>query len=369
MKKVLIFTAGYGEGHNTAARNVRDALLSVDPACDVEVLDLFESTYGKFNDFVKKAYLMAINKAPKVWGKIYDLIDRTTAVQSNMIALRKMRNALAALLAARQPDAIVCTYPIYHYLIDELYRDGRPRPFAQVMIITDSLTINSVWVRCHSDFLLVANEASADVLRKIGIAENKIRVPGFPVTPRFATLKATRPPMDSVIKVLFMINSGKDTAPEVVRKLSQRSDIALTVTVGRDEALRRAIAAAASDAPHPVELHGWTDQIPELLLSHHLLISKAGGATVQESIASCTPMIITQVVPGQEEGNARLIVENECGALATTPDAIVESVGTALKNNGALYHRWQANITKLSRPQASLDIARFVLDLQPTSLH
>ena len=364
MKKVLIFTAGYGEGHNTAARNVRDALLSADPTCNVEVLDLFESTYGKINDFVKKAYLMAINKAPKVWGKIYDLIDRTSAVQTNMIALRKMRNALAALLAERQPDVIVCTYPIYHYLIDELYRDGRPRPFSQVMIITDSLTINSVWYRCHSDFLLVANDDSADVLRKVGIAETKIRVPGFPVTPRFATLQPKRPPMDSVIKVLFMINSGKDIAPEVVRKLSQRSDIALTVTVGRDEALRRAVESAATGAPNAVELHGWTQQIPELLLSHHLLISKAGGATVQESIASSTPMIITQVVPGQEEGNARLIVENECGAIAETADAILESVLTALKNNGEIYHRWQANITRLSRPQASLDIARFVLGLQ-----
>ena len=30
-------------------------------------------------------------------------------------------------------------------------------------------------------------------------------------------------------------------------------------------------------------------------------------------------MIITQVVPGQEEGNARLIIDKEAGAVATTP--------------------------------------------------
>ena len=39
--------------------------------------------------------------------------------------------------------------------------------------------------------------------------------------------------------------------------------------------------------------------------------SKAGGATTQEAIAAKCPMIINQVVPGQEEGNARLIAETK----------------------------------------------------------
>ena len=42
-------------------------------------------------------------------------------------------------------------------------------------------------------------------------------------------------------------------------------------------------------------------------MTHHLVISKAGGATVQEAIAARCPMIVNQVIPGQEEGNARLI--------------------------------------------------------------
>lgn len=41
MKKVLILTAGFGEGHNAAARNLRDALELIAPDTQVEVLDLF----------------------------------------------------------------------------------------------------------------------------------------------------------------------------------------------------------------------------------------------------------------------------------------------------------------------------------------
>ena len=58
MKKILIFTAGFGEGHNTAARNIRDALEHIAPdEAKVEVLDLFDTCYGKLNDFFRKAYI------------------------------------------------------------------------------------------------------------------------------------------------------------------------------------------------------------------------------------------------------------------------------------------------------------------------
>ena len=46
--------------------------------------------------------------------------------------------------------------------------------------------------------------------------------------------------------------------------------------------------------------------MPELMMSNHLVISKAGSAIVQEAIAARCPMIINQVIPGQEEGNAEL---------------------------------------------------------------
>ena len=45
MKKVLILTAGFGEGHNAAARNLRDALEYLSDEVKVEILDLFESSY------------------------------------------------------------------------------------------------------------------------------------------------------------------------------------------------------------------------------------------------------------------------------------------------------------------------------------
>ena len=366
MKKILIFTAGFGEGHNTAARNIRDALELIAPdEVNVEVLDLFDACYGKLNAFFRKAYIAAINKTPRIWGKFYDVIDGTQFVESNMTVLSKMKRALADLLRQLEPDAVVSTYPIYNYVIDQIYAEGETRPFSQVTVVTDSITVNSVWYRCSSDYFILANEDTAAVLRAAGTPEEKIRIFGFPVTYRFAEMKDERfGSADAGPKrVLYMINSGKKEAPSLVRRLARRDDIELTVAVGRDSRLRAEIEAAVKSSVHPLRIMGWTTKMPELLTSHHLMITKAGGATIQEAIAARTPVIISQVVPGQEEGNARLIVENDCGRLAPDPDAIIEALDGAFRHEHRLLRKWVANISKLSKPDASLQIARFILDL------
>ena len=136
-----------------------------------------------------------------------------------------------------------------------------------------------------------------------------IKTFGFPVSPKFADLAQDRQtPSESARRVLYMINAGTKRAPELVSKLLDL-DIELTVTVGRDDKLRRAIEASANN--RKIDIVGWTDDLPRMLCASHLLIGKAGGATVQETIAARCPMIINHIVSGQEEGNAQLNCGNK----------------------------------------------------------
>lgn len=361
MKKILIFTAGFGEGHNAAARGLCAAVREIAPdEAEARVIDLFDECYGWLNHVARKAYIGLINRAPNVWARIYQWLD-SADLGSNLRGLSKARRRLAQILEQEKPDAVVSVYPVYNYLIDRIYADGRPRPFSQITIVTDSITVNSVWYRCGSDFFIVPNEDTAAVLRG-KVADEKIKVLGFPVTPRFSTERTFRePPADGCRRVLYMINSGKKKAPNLVRRLLELPEIQLTVTVGRDPALQAAVEKAAAESGRPVEIHGWTDKLPNLLMTHHLLIGKAGGATVQETIAARTPMLVMQVVPGQEEGNARLLLDHGCGALTETADEIVKTVGAAFQNGSQLWRQWEDNITKLSRPDAAFAIARLVL--------
>src|SRR5205814_8682371 len=100
-----------------------------------------------------------------------------------------------------------------------------------------------------------------------------------------------------------------------------------------------------------------------LLASHHVLVSKAGGATVQEAIAAACPMIINQVVPGQEEGNAQLITQTNSGTVALSNDEVIATLTRTFAHYGKSLQAWSTHIAKISRPAASLEIARFLLEL------
>ena len=350
---ILILTAGYGEGHNAAARG----LLS---ACEkrgvpAEIVDAFALGGGSFYQKTRRWYLSLINRFPNVWAAAFRWIDRNPIGYWSAPFLGSVREALFGVLESRRPDLVVSVYPAYPYLFEAIWGGAR-LPFGVCTVITDSITINSVWHRCGSDLYIVANEPSRRVLLEAGIDDARIRVLGFPVLPVFWHGRVERPGPDVTMpRVLFMVNAGREHAPEIVRRILDVGGVHLTVTVGRDEALGDELRAVA--AGRPLELHGWTDRMPELLMSHHLLIGKAGGATVQECLAARTPMLITQVVPGQEEGNARLMVETGCGEVRQDPGGIAARMSELFADGGRLWKAWEANMRLLSRPRASVDIA------------
>ena len=376
-RKIFVCSAGFGEGHNTAARNLCTALNA--EGCpsgevDAEFVDILGENSPRVYETMRKGYVTLMNRAPRLWSAMYRLIDSGSSAGSpltrvTMSMLAAERRWFAQKLARDKPAAVVSTYPMYSYMLNDIAREGGPADFLRVTVVTDSITINHVWHHGGSDFFCVPNEETAAAMREQGVPGEKLRVLGFPVEPRFAAADAM-PPRPDVTgpegrRVLYMINAGRKAAPEIVQRLLALEDIELTVTVGRDEEMRamveRAIAARGPSR-RPVNLIGWTREVPALLATHHLLISKAGGATTQETIAAKCPMIISQVAPGQEEGNAQLLVDNRAGCIAPTPERIAAAVREAFADDAKLYREWSANIARLSRPDAARDNARFVLE-------
>jgi processive 1,2-diacylglycerol beta-glucosyltransferase len=360
-KRILILTAGFGEGHNTAARGVRDGLARVAPdQTEVELRDLFAETYPLINELVRRSYLWVVDFAPRIWGSVYRWIDRKNDYDKNFRRFSRLKEHFAALLDRFQPDVVASSFPAYPYLLEQIL--GPDRLCKSVAVVTDSITVNKIWYRCAADYFLVPNEQSAEVLRGAEVSPEKIKIFGFPVSPKFADSTQDRqlPSANSKPRVLYMIHAATRGAPELVQRLADLG-VDLTVTIGRADRLRPAIEAAAGD--RNIKVLGWTNQVPRMLQASHLLIGKAGGATVQETIAAGCPMIINHVVAGQEEGNARLIVETNSGVIAHSPREVSAQVQRAFAGDAKQWREWAGNISKLSRPRAALDIADFLMSL------
>ncbi len=387
--QLLILTAGYGEGHNAAARAIAEACVAKHGAGSARVIDIFALSAPRLNAVSRRAYLATINGAPKIWSRLYAWIDRSNIVPRCMWMLGRERRLLAKIIAEETPVALCSTYPVYAFLIARLAHDGHSLP-PHYNVVTDSISINSLWWRAGAAGWFLPNEDSAAVLRCAGVERDRLHVSGFPVpaffghnaahlfppdlTPATCHLigdmlpdggRVPPTPAEALAKasprILYIINSGTHHAGETARRLLAESDWEITIAVGRDEALRQKLTTLAAGRARPAHILGWSDQIPHLLMTHHAVISKAGGATTQEAIAARCPMIVNQVVPGQEEGNYELLRRHHAGALAETPDAVMTTLRGAFADGGAGWHRWRTALSTLVRNDAASVIVSQIL--------
>lgn len=353
---IPVLTAGFGEGHNAAARAVAEALGRLAPEAGPSApRDLFEEAYGpeRFGR-QRRLYLDLANRAPWLWAGVYHALDRLPLVRLGLPFMGPVARRMDDVLAAR-PRVIVTTYPLYPYLIDRRFRPGDPARPEVITVVTDSLSVNRVWHGAGSDLWIAPNAPTAAVLVRQGVPPAQVRALGFPVDRR---LRAPAVPPGPRPRVLLMLNPGRRDAVPLARAVAA-CDVDLTVTVGRDADFRSAVEAALGGRATVV---GWTDRLPELMLGHDLILTKAGGATTHEAVAANIPLVFTQVIPGQEAGNARLVVEGGGGAYGLGPAAAAAAVAAAFADGRRVWNGWKRALGALGDPLGADRVAALAVE-------
>jgi processive 1,2-diacylglycerol beta-glucosyltransferase len=91
-----------------------------------------------------------------------------------------------------------------------------------------------------------------------------------------------------------------------------------------------------------------------------VLVSKAGGLTLAEAFCSRAPVVIHDVLAGQETGNLEYVLQHEAVAYACEPAALVRIVAELLDNTAARARLAECG-ARLARPDAARDIATRIL--------
>ncbi|MEI7910550.1 MAG: hypothetical protein WCK77_13010 [Verrucomicrobiota bacterium] len=359
--RLLILTAAFGEGHNSAARNLALALTAA--GADAQVCDPCLLATPILTQTLSRLYRFATDYLPQVWGKIYHSIDRVDFKHSGTLLTRKPEALLAKLIADYQPTAIVSSYPLYPYLLERIFNKTGTR-LPVFTVVTDSIEINSAWLRAPSDFWLVTDAATRDSMVRSGLPAARIIDTGFPVNPEFARLTPLDPgdPCDP-FRVLFFPTARRHSIASCGTAILNASPaVHLTLVLGKNVKLLHRHARALQLAfPGRVRILGWTRRIPRLLTQHHLVVGKAGGATVHEAIAAHCPMLIHHLVPGQEEGNLRLLEAIGGGGLAADPRTLAARIQAVLAHQAAPWRAMKRALAAHNRDSGAIAAARCIL--------
>ncbi len=324
---IVILSAGFGDGHNAAARGIQKAVgLLTNGELNPPIIDLFADGIPTLNALLRWGYVFLTTHFPKGWKMLYDHADRSGPPNLGLRMFSGLATRLTGHIDQYRPQVIVSTYPLYPHLLAKVL-PGLPQPQHVFSVVTDSLEINSMWTNAPSDLFFVTDAGTQSQLRQMGVAEERVANVGFAVDPTYRDLPKV-PGTPGRPRLLFFATSSKTRVEASLRSLlaTQMPLERLTVVLGRHEkrlrpAVQRILQAMPSRS-FTVEVLGWTDKVPQLLASHDLVLTKAGGATTHECFALGVPVVVTHAIPGQEEGNARLLESRGCGFRCADPKAL-----------------------------------------------
>ncbi len=359
--RILIITAAFGEGHNSAARNLALALDLM--GAETRVADPCVLSAPQSTSVIQWGYRLVTTHFPRVWEKIYRATDKCDFSRPNIPLMHRPESYLEGLVAEWQPDAIVSTYPLYPYFLERHFRETGNR-LPVFTVVTDSIEINASWLRAPTDWFLVTDRTTLEAMRCWGISEEKIISTGFPVNPTFSELT----PVDGSdpckpFRVLYFPTAKKPFIRRHSKALLDASpDIHLTIVMGKNFRLLQSRAREIKAAyPGRVRLLGWTRKVPQLINKHHMVVGKAGGATVHEAIAARCPMLIHHLVPGQEEGNLQLLQQLGAGDLAENPKDLTAAVSEILANDAAKWRKMKAALADHNCNDGAITASKFIL--------
>lgn len=361
---ILVLTAGFGDGHNTAAFSTAEALRRLCPAEEVETCDLISEVQPRTAAVLKSLYQQAITHFPSGWRMVYRMLEKSDLDPRDSAWLSPLVRGLKEKLEAKKPRVIVSTYPLYSILLDALKKQMEvPR---LVTIITDSISVHPIWVAQPSDLYCVADEETRDVvIQHLKIPPAKVRITGFPVSLQFLEDLPPDTRGEGVQKILYLPSTTARRVKATLRELRPLlgPKVKLTIPVGKHSSRLYHVLRAFTDTlpPDVVEIIGWTTRIPELLRTHDVVICKAGGAILHEVLAAQIPAVIDYVVPGQEEGNAEMLLSRNCAFRTETAAATAQGVAKVLDDGGRLGRQMRANMLPISVPDAAIRAAQEVL--------
>ncbi len=362
MRKILILTTATGEGHNQAAKSLKEILKN--KYDDVEIFDFLQETKAT-NDFIVGGYELTAKVFPAIYGICYKLSDLRFINRFLENFSRNPRNKTLEHINTYKPDIIACTHPLAVCILGSLTRKGLIN-VPTVSIITDFRPHYTYFSKEISAYI-TGSEFSKRELISLGINENKIFPVGIPVNQKFYHRYDFAKEEKDYFNILLMGGSmGLSGLSSVLKEIVlNKHKLNITIVCGKNEELKKKLKTKYEDSKFPnkhIKILGFTNTISELMDSMDLIITKPGGLTTTESIHKSLPMLIPFVIPGQETENAKFLCD-ENAAIRVKHTRNINAALDNLLDNPAKLKELRNNMQRLSEPYSIIDTIRIFDDL------
>lgn len=373
MRKVLIFYASYGGGHLSAAKSIKEYITSDYPDVDAELIDCMKYINKGIEKVTTTAYKEMAKNAPWAWGRVYYKSQKGPLAQISSSSNKIMAVKLKKLIEEKKPELIISTHPFSNQMCSFLKK--REKINCKIATILTDYAPHEQWLvgNEYVDYFFVAHEGMKKALHDEGIPNNKIYSTGIPLSNKFLI----HYDKEELLKhfglepnkrtVLFFgggeFGLGKSRTLDILRSfVTDFNDIQIVAISGKNIKMKKKFEDIVKDShtENNVTILEYTNEIPELMSISDLVVTKPGGLTTTESIASGVPIIVINPIPGQEEENAAYL-EKKGVAVWLKKDMDIRETLQSIFSNPDKMREMKIRARILSKRYSTKDICKILL--------
>lgn len=357
MKKVLILTAPYGQGHMQASNALAESFER--RGYEVVTYDMVSEERPLITKIIKKSYQQFYRPGlRKLYGASFKTTDtlmkyRITGIKRPLLISGDKRALIK--LEDFNPDVVIMTYPLQiFYTILMKWKKDVP----VYTVVTDFHT-HSFWMHKRvTGYFFADAEIEYSTIQKLPKIIGKTHTFGIPIRSQFTDKKRT-----SELKRTIIYNAGafgvNKNAVETFQFLLDKLPYNIQVICGKNEKMYNQLLKLTPQYVNRLEIFGFVDDIAQLYTNADIVITKAGGITVSEVAATqIIPLFITGV-PGQEEANIEFFVQHGAGFRIKNPEQSIRLIQSLLTDD-EIRLQIQKNLSKIAKPKAADNIVSYI---------
>lgn len=362
-KSILILTADAGFGHRSAANAIAAALeLEHGAECVYKILNPIEDKRAPF--FLRDSatdYDWLVRHSPELYRFGWSATDKELPYYFvEGVLTVALYEIMQDIIKEYNPDAIVSTYAAYqaplisYFTINQYF-------VPLITVITDLISVHRLWFSPGVDLCLVPTIEVQKLAIANKIAKDKIHITGIPVSPKLKSRKISKRNLrmaldwDPALPTFLAVGSRR--VGQLIESLNVLNHfgepLQVVAVAGGDEALYEELKKIEWHVPS--HIFKFVENMPDYMKAADAIICKAGGLIVTESLACGLPMLLIDVIPGQEEGNRDYVVQNGAGEMIESQMQMLETLSHWMANNGKVLREQALQARRLGKPNSAFD--------------
>ena len=370
--RILILSCNTGEGHNACGRAIQEALLARGVPCEME--DTFRFISDGFSRLLTFSFVQLYRHLPWLFRWGYRYSEDHPAVFSD-------RSAVCRLLAAGTArlnrfidqggyDRLVCPH-VLSALAATLALRQRGGALRTCFVATD-YTCSPSCGQSDLDAYFIPDASLAGDFLRAGVPAERLIVSGIPLRRAFSAPRdraAARArwglPPGSRHLLIMCGSMGCGPLRSLVRLLvpALPEESCISLVCGTNRRLQRSLARELRGDSR-LRIYGFVEEIPSLMDSADLYLTKPGGLSVTEAARRQLPMVFINAVAGCETYNTRFFTERGGAVTAETPEALARTALALLTDEAALA-RMRRALAAMPQSSPAETVATYILQPAP----